>query len=79
MLKIQPLRIGPSPHATVALTTNPYRGVQPMTDSHATPAAKPANLTALQLQLADVASRSKPVPQDRSQEPRGPVLVIRGK
>ena len=42
-------------------------------------AERPANLTALQLELADMAARSKPVPQDRPQEPRGPVLVIRGK
>ena len=33
-----------------------------------TPAEKPANLTALQLQLLDLATRSKPVPVDRSQE-----------
>jgi hypothetical protein len=47
-----------------------------------TPAAraeKPANLTALQLQLADLAARSKPVPVDRSQEPHAPVIVIHGK
>jgi len=42
-------------------------------------AEKPANLTALQLQLLDLAARSKPVPVDRSQNARGPVLVIRGK
>ena len=50
-----------------------------MTTTAATPAEKPANLTALQLQLADLAARSKPMPADRPQEPRGPVLVIRGK
>ncbi len=43
------------------------------------PTKKPANLTALQLQLLDLAARIKQVPQDRSQEPRGPVIVIRGK
>ena len=48
-----------------------------MTDTR-TPAPQPANLSALQLQLLDLAARSKPVPQDRSQ-PRGPVIVIRGK
>ena len=50
-----------------------------MTTTTATPAAQPANLSALQLQLLDLAARSKPVPVERSQEPRGPVLVIRGK
>ena len=45
----------------------------------ATPAAQPANLSALQLQLLDLAARTKPMPQDRPQEIRGPVLVIRGK
>ena len=50
-----------------------------MTTTTATPSERPANLTALQLQLLDLAARNKPVPQDRSQEPRGPVLVIRGK
>ncbi len=50
-----------------------------MTITPPTPAEKPANLTALQIQLLDLAARSKPVPQDRSPEPRGPVLVIRGK
>ena len=49
-----------------------------MTDTH-TPAERPANLTALQLQLLDLAARTKSVPQDRPQEIRGPVLVIRGK
>ncbi len=48
-----------------------------MTDTP-TPAEKPANLTALQIQLLDLAARSK-VPQDRPQDARGPVLVIRGK
>ncbi|MGA2258975.1 MAG: hypothetical protein ABSG53_30260 [Thermoguttaceae bacterium] len=43
------------------------------------PTEKPANLTALQLQLLDPAAHAKQVPQDRSQEPRGPVIVIRGK
>ena len=38
-----------------------------MTDTQPTPAEKPANLTALQLQLLDLATRSKPVPADRSQ------------
>ena len=50
-----------------------------MTTMPTTPAEHPANLTALQLQLFDLAARSKPVPQDRPQEIRGPVLVIRGK
>ena len=50
-----------------------------MTTTMATPAGKPANLTALQLQFSELATRSKPVPQDRPQEIRGPVLVIRGK
>ncbi len=45
----------------------------------AMPAEKPANLTALQLQLVDLAARSKQVPPDRSQEPRGPGIVIHGK
>ena len=44
-----------------------------------TPAERPANLTALQLQLLDLAAHSKPAPRDRPQEIRGPVLVIRGK
>jgi len=44
-----------------------------------TPAERPANLSALQLQLLDLATRCKPMPQDRPQEIRGPVLVIRGK
>ena len=50
-----------------------------MSDTATKPAEKPANLTALQLQLLDLAARSKQVPVDRPQEPRGPVLVIRGK
>jgi len=45
----------------------------------ATPAEKPANLTALHLQLLDSATHSKPTPPDRPQEIRGPVIVIRGK
>lgn len=45
----------------------------------ATPAEHPANLTALQRELLDLATRCKPMPQDRPQEIRGPVLVIRGK
>jgi hypothetical protein len=54
------------------------QGTPPM-NTTATPAAQPANITALQRQLLDLAARCKPTPQDRSQEPRGPVLVIRGK
>ena len=50
-----------------------------MNTKPAAPAEIPANLTALQRHLAELAARSKPVPQDRSQEPRGTVLVIRGK
>jgi len=50
-----------------------------MTTTTAKPTEKPANLTALQLQLADLAARGKPVPQDRDQDARGPALVIRGK
>ncbi len=50
-----------------------------MSDTVTKPAERPANLTALQLQLLDLAARSKPVPQDRPQEPRGPVLVIHGR
>jgi len=50
-----------------------------MTSTTATPTEKPANLIALQLQLLDLASRSKQGPQDQPQEPRGPALVIRGK
>ena len=50
-----------------------------MSDTTAKPAAQPANITALQRQLLDLAARSKPTPQDRPQEIRGPVLVIRGK
>ena len=49
-----------------------------MTDTR-TPAAQPANLMALQLQLLDLAARSKPVPQDRPRQAQGPVIVIRGK
>ena len=49
-----------------------------MTSTTATPAEKPANLTALQLQLLDLAARSKPASQDRKQV-QGPVLVIHGK
>ena len=50
-----------------------------MTDTTARPAEKPANLAILQLQLLDLAARSKPVPVDRSQAACGPVIVIRGK
>ena len=50
-----------------------------MTDTPTPPAEKPANLTALQLQLLDLAARSKGAPQERCQESRGPVMVIRGK
>ena len=50
-----------------------------MSSTPAAPAEKPANLTSLQRELAELAARSKPVPQDRSQGPQGPVLVIRGK
>jgi hypothetical protein len=56
-----------------------HPGTPPITDTQATPAEKPANLTVLQLQLADQAARSKPVPVDRSQAACGPVIVIRGK
>jgi hypothetical protein len=45
----------------------------------ATPVEKPANLTALQLQLLDLAAHSKPASQDRPQAAIGPVIVIRGK
>jgi hypothetical protein len=55
------------------------RGTPPMTTTTATLPEQPANLTALQLQLLDLATRSKPVSQDRRQEIRGPVLVIRSK
>ena len=48
-----------------------------MSDTTAKPAAQPAKIAALQLQLLDLATRSKPVPVDRRQQ--GPVLVIRGK
>jgi len=54
------------------------QGTPPMT-TPTTPAERPANLSALQLQLLDLATRCKPMPQDRPQEIRGPVLVIRGK
>jgi hypothetical protein len=50
-----------------------------MTNTQATQSTKSANLTCLQLQLLDLVARSKPVPQDRSQDARGPVLAIRGK
>ncbi len=53
-----------------------------MVDTHAAPAEKSANLTALQLQPADLAARSKQSDRpalDRSPELHGPVLVIRGK
>jgi hypothetical protein len=51
----------------------------PMSDTATKPAEQPANLTSLQLQLLDLAARCKPTPQDRPQDARGPVLVIRGK
>ena len=50
-----------------------------MITTPAPPAEKPANLTALQRDLLDLAVDSKPVPQDRSQEPHGPAIVIGGK
>lgn len=52
-----------------------------MTDTQPTPPEKPANLLALQVQLADLATRSKPPcpPCDRRQQAQGPVLVICGK
>jgi hypothetical protein len=50
-----------------------------MITTPAVPAEKPANLTALQLQLLDLAARSKQVSVDRPQEACGPVIVIRGK
>ena len=50
-----------------------------MTNTPAAPTEKPANLTALQRDLLELATRSKPVPVDGPQEPRGPGLVIRGK
>ena len=50
-----------------------------MSDTPATASEKAANLTALQRELADLAARSKPVPQARIQDARGPVLVIRGR
>ena len=50
-----------------------------MTDTKATPTEKPANLTALQLQLLDLAARSKQVPVERSQVAYGPAIVIHGK
>ncbi len=46
------------------------------------PAEKPANLTSLQRELAELATRTKPVdrpPQGCSQQICGPVIVIRGK
>jgi hypothetical protein len=50
-----------------------------MSDTTTKPAGQPANLTSLQRDLLDLAARTKPTPQDRPQEIRGPVLVIRGK
>ncbi|MGO9112071.1 MAG: hypothetical protein ACLP9L_22835 [Thermoguttaceae bacterium] len=50
-----------------------------MTDTQAPPNEKPASLTALQLQLLDLAARSKQVPVDRSQEACSPAIVISGK
>jgi len=50
-----------------------------MTSTPAPSTKKPANLTALQLQLIDLAARSKQVPQDHPQVSRGPVVVTRGK
>jgi len=53
-----------------------------MSDNHAKPSELPANLTALQLQLLDLATRTKQGisnPQERSQATQGPVIVIRGK
>ncbi len=50
-----------------------------MSDTATKSAEKPANLISLQLQLLDLAARSKPVPVGRPQEAHGPVLVIRGK
>jgi hypothetical protein len=53
-----------------------------MNSTPAAPAEKPANLTSLQRELAGLAAQIKladrPL-QDRSQEPRGPVIAIRGK
>ena len=52
-----------------------------MIDTHAAPAERPANLMSLQRELAELAARTKQADrpaQDRSQELRGPVLVIRG-
>ncbi len=50
-----------------------------MSDTPAKPAEQPANLTALQVQLADLAARSKPTCQPCPQQAQDPVLVIRGK
>ena len=50
-----------------------------MIPTPAPPTEKPANLPALQRDLLDLAARSKQVPQERPQELRGPVIVIRGK
>jgi hypothetical protein len=50
-----------------------------MITTPAVPAEKPANLTALQSQLLDLAAQTRPVPQDRPQVVYGPVIVIRGK
>ncbi len=49
------------------------------TPTPATPAEKPANLTFLQRELLELAARSKSTPRNRSEQPRSPVLVIRGK
>jgi hypothetical protein len=53
-----------------------------MSSTPAVPAEKSANLTSPQRELADLAARAKQADrpaQGRSQEPRGPVIVIRGK
>ena len=50
-----------------------------MSDTTTEPAEQPANITSLQRDLLDLATRCKPTSQDRPQEIQGPVLVIRGK
>ena len=59
----------------------PHYGAPPIPSTPAAPAEKPANLSSLQRELADLAARcwrDRPA-KARPQELRGPVIVIRGK
>jgi hypothetical protein len=53
-----------------------------MNDINVKPAEQPANLTTLQRELLDLATRTRLVdrsPHDRLRNAQGPILVIRGK